>query len=64
MSSNSPLPFGTAEVDVRNDVDHFAHDEDEQEYKFCHPCHGSGLVWVHDQETDCLDCLGEGEVPI
>lgn len=28
----------------------------------CSRCHGSGLVLVHGQETDCIDCEGYGSV--
>lgn len=28
----------------------------------CARCHGSGLVMVHGQETDCIDCEGYGSV--
>lgn len=30
----------------------------------CHRCHETGLVIVHGQETDCLDCEGYGTVLI
>lgn len=28
----------------------------------CNVCHGSGLVEVHGQETDCLECEGYGDL--
>lgn len=28
----------------------------------CSRCHGTGLVEVYDQETDCIDCEGYGTV--
>lgn len=28
----------------------------------CKRCYGSGIVYVHDQETDCIDCEGMGSV--
>lgn len=37
---------------------------DEVEYRTCTRCRGRGWVWLHDQETDCLDCFGDGEVQI
>lgn len=37
---------------------------EEPEYIRCTRCRGSGLVLVHDQETDCLACEGDGEIPI
>lgn len=39
-------------------------DSEAVEYRPCKRCRGSGWVWLHDQETDCLDCFGDGEVPI
>lgn len=68
MSSYSPGADEAAEVHHPSlyDVDTFAYDTDTEESQWvpCHRCHGSGLVEVRGQETDCLDCEGEGAVPI
>ncbi len=41
-----------------------ANELDGVEYRPCKRCRGTGWIWLHDQETDCLDCFGDGEVPI
>jgi DnaJ-class molecular chaperone len=28
----------------------------------CRRCHGTGLVYIQDEETDCMDCEGWGSV--
>jgi DnaJ-class molecular chaperone len=38
--------------------------EEAKKERRCQRCHGSGLVEVHGQETDCIDCEGYGSVLI
>lgn len=66
MGSNYVGPLDAEEV----------HDDDDDWYRYedpltdprtevqCMRCRGTGLVEIHDQETDCLDCEGYGTVLI
>lgn len=56
MASNYADAFPSETVDEN--------ESDGVEYRPCKRCRGLGVVEVHDQETDCLDCEGYGEVPI
>lgn len=39
-------------------------DSSDQREVRCNRCHGTGLVEIYDQETDCIDCEGYGTVLI
>lgn len=43
----------------------WANEDDEVRVEqVCSVCRGSGVVVVHDQETDCIECEGFGSVVI
>ncbi len=42
----------------------FYEDENALKTVKCQACHGSGLVEVHGQETDCIECEGWGDIEV
>lgn len=58
--------YDTPVVYQKVDVDYLDWEEQEgmkvRTEQRCMRCKGTGMVYVHDQETDCLNCEGYGTI--
>lgn len=51
-----------ADLEEDHQEDDVAVDSDDREEIRCPRCHGTGIEYVQDQETDCLNCEGYGTI--